>query len=246
MFSKIGSISYLIFIALNSPVFFAGALAIWLITLPFDKKKVILQQYTCFWGSLHFWLVPTWRLKIIDRKNLKRKKTYMIVSNHQSQLDILVNFTLFAHFKIVSKKEIFQVPFIGWNMLLNNYIQLKRGDKKSIEEMIKNCEKSIDQGNSIFFYPEGSRSKDGEIKPFKLGAFSIAQKKKIPLLPILIDGTKDALPKHSLQSHGKHQITLKILPEIPYEDFADLPVEKTAEKVRNLMVKEFKSIKKEI
>ena len=242
MFSGLFSYLYVIFICLDSLLLFIIALFIWLVTLPFDRKKIILQQYTCFWGSLHLWLIPAWRLKVIGRENIDRKKKYMIVSNHQSQLDILVNFNLFAHYKIVSKKEIFNLPFIGWNMTLNNYIKLKRGDKKSIQKMIQDCEKSIDQGNSILFYPEGSRSQDGQMKPFKLGAFAIAHKKKIPLLPIIIKGTKDALPKHSLKIKKNTNIILKVLKEIPYESFAHLSVEDTAKMTRDIMLKEFNSL----
>ena len=156
----------------------------------------------------------------------------MIVSNHQSQLDILVAFGLFFPFKWVSKAEIFRVPFVGWNMTLNQYIKLKRGDKNSISRMMDECEKMLKKGCSLYFFPEGTRSKTGVIKPFKHGAFILAKKMKVPILMIAINGTKNALPKHSMGFHGSHDIRLEILGEIAYEDFSDLSVEELAETVR--------------
>jgi len=100
----------------------------------------------------------------------------MIVSNHQSQLDTLVAFGLFFPFKWISKAEVFRLPFIGWNMTLNRYIKLKRGDRKSIQKMMTECEKMISKGNSLYFFPEGTRSKTGIIKPFKPGAFILAKR----------------------------------------------------------------------
>jgi len=160
----------------------------------------------------------------------------MVVSNHQSQLDILVAFRLFFPFKWVSKAEVFKLPFIGWNMVLNRYIKLKRGDKDSVEQMMIDCEKTISKGSSIYFFPEGTRSYTGIVKEFKSGAFILAQKMKIPILPVVINGSKNALPKHSLNFHGKHRISIEVLDELPYESFAQLSVEKTALKVRKIII----------
>jgi len=160
----------------------------------------------------------------------------MVVSNHQSQLDILVAFRLFFPFKWVSKAEVFKLPFIGWNMVLNRYIKLKRGDKESIAEMMIECEKTISKGNSVYFFPEGTRSSSGLVKEFKTGAFILAHKMKIPILPIVINGSKNALPKHSLNFHGKHRISIEVLDELPYESFKQQSVEETAQKARKIII----------
>lgn len=117
-------------------------------------------------------------------------------------------------------------------MTLNQYIKLKRGDKKSINHMMDECEKMLSKGSSLYFFPEGTRSKTGVMKPFKHGAFILAKKMKVPILMIAINGTKNALPKHSLGFHGRHDIRLEVLGEMPYEDFSDLSVEELAENVR--------------
>jgi len=187
--------------------------------------------------------MPTWRIKIEGRKNVKRGACYMIVCNHQSQLDILVNFRLYVHFKFVSKAEIFKVPFIGWNMYLNRYIRLVRGEKSKVDRMMKDCEKALDGGSSVFFFPEGTRSKDGNIKDFKPGSFILAKKKEVPILPIVLNGTSDALPKYTMKTAGVHRIRVRVLPEIPFEKLKDLSVEETTELVRNTMIEGLASLK---
>jgi len=121
-------------------------------------------------------------------------------------------------------------------MSLNQYIKLIRGDKKSIQDMFKKCQKLIANGNSIFIFPEGTRSYDGSLQKFKLGAFVLAKKMRVPILPVVINGTHKALPKYSLKFHGVHEFTIKVLDEIPYEKFKNMEAEEIAEMVRNIML----------
>lgn len=235
MLSRIKSTIFLGFIIVTCMILFFPAVLIWLVTLPFDKRKIILHLYTCFWGSLYTRVNPSWRVKMIDRSNFRNDQTYVVVSNHQSQLDILVAFNLFKHFKWVSKAEIFRVPFIGWNMYLNRYVRLVRGDKESIRGMLAVSEERLGEGSSVFIFPEGTRSNDGKVKPFKPGAFALAHKMKLPILPIAISGTVHALPKYSMKYEGTYNLYLKILKEIPYSEFASLTVEETADMVRKII-----------
>ncbi len=189
-------------------------------------------MFSSFWACLYLWIMPAWSLKITGRDKIQRRAQYIIVSNHQSQLDILVAFRLFFPFKWVSKVEVFRLPFIGWNMYLNRYIRLKRGDKESIRQMMRACEQALAGGCSIYFFPEGTRSRTGHLKPFKPGAFILAKQMRVPILPVVIDGTRAALPKYSLNFHGRHRIRLKVLDAIPHSDFADMTVEQLSEAVR--------------
>ena len=236
MKNRIISAGLLIFMALTSALFYVIAILIWLCTVLFDRRLVTLHFFTSFWACLYLWIMPAWSVSTKGRKKVKKGRIYMVVSNHQSQLDILVAFRLFFPFKWVSKAEVFKLPFIGWNMVLNRYIKLKRGDKESVEQMMIDCEKTISKGSSVYFFPEGTRSYTGIVKEFKLGAFILAQKMKIPILPVAINGSKNALPKHSLNFHGKHRIRIEVLDELPYGSFAQLSVEKTAQKVRKIII----------
>ncbi len=230
------------FLGLTAPVMFLIALIIKIVTFLFDKKLVILHRWTCFWASMYTYVMPAWRIKTEGRMKIQGGRTFMIVCNHQSLLDILVNFRLYRHFKFVSKIEIFRTPFIGWNMSLNRYIKLKRGDKASIEQMMKDCADRLEEGSSVLFYPEGTRSETGEFRDFKLGAFILAKEKKVPILPMVVSGTREALPKKSFDYHGTHKIRLRVLDEIPYEKFADMPAEELAKMVRGIMIEEYRKL----
>ena len=241
-------VSILIFaIIISTSIFYyIIAIAIRLLTLPFDRRRKILHLYTCFWGAFYMYIMPAWPAIIEGRKKIRKDATLIYVSNHQSQLDILTLFRLYTHFKWVSKIEMFKIPLIGWNMSLNGYIKLKRGDKESITQMMDDAEKVLKQGSSIFIFPEGTRSPDGNMKDFKLGAFILAKKLKLPIQPVIVEGTRYALPKYSVNFHGKHPIKVRVLDEIPYEDFAHLTEEETAKKVWNYMNGELKKLQQEM
>ena len=243
MKNRLIAVAWFSFVGLTSVIFFLLALLIKLLTGAFDRRLVVLQQLTCFWGALYTWIIPAWRVRIQGREHIKPKKAYVVVSNHQSLLDILMLFNLFFHFKFVSKSEIFKVPLIGWNMRLNRYIELKRGDKRSVAKMMQDCEEALNQGSSVLIFPEGTRSPDGSIKKFKPGAFILALEQKAPILPIVITGTNTALPKYSMNFHGSHDIRIRVMPEIPHEAFAHLSPEEAAEMVREKMIREQEDLK---
>ncbi|MEZ0367778.1 MAG: lysophospholipid acyltransferase family protein [Candidatus Sericytochromatia bacterium] len=234
---KLVSLAFLVFMGLSSLVCYCLALVIWALTVWWDRRLALLHLFTCFWGSLYIWIMPAWSVTIEGREKLV-DRPMVIVSNHLSMLDILVAFGLFFPFKWVSKTEIFRIPFIGWNMVLNQYIRLVRGDRESGKQMIRACEDALKKGASVYLFPEGTRSKTGEVKDFKAGAFIVAHSMKVPIQPIVITGTEDALPKHSLDFHGSHAIRLKVLNPVPYESFADLSVEQTSDLIRGIIVAE--------
>jgi len=220
---------------LSSLAMFPVALLCWALTLPFDRRKVILHRLTCFWGSLYTWLNPAWPVEVTGREKIDPAETYVMVANHQSLLDILVLFRLFRHFKWVSKVENFSIPCIGWNMRLNNYIQLKRGDRSSTAAMLRICRQNLADGNSIMMFPEGTRSPTGKLRGFKTGAFNLAKDAQRPILPIVVHGTASALPKQGVILQGRHQIRIEVLDPIPYASFAEEDVEDLTLRVRELI-----------
>ncbi len=226
------SYTYIAFIGISSAFLFAAACVIRIVTWPFDRRLVILNLFSSFWASLYLWCMPLWSVKIQGRNKMDMKKSYVVVSNHQSQLDILVAYRLFFPFRWVSKAEVFKLPFIGWNMVLNGYVRLKRGDKQSVKQMMEQCEDLLSRNISVIIFPEGTRSKTGIVKPFKPGAFILAKKMKKPILPLVINNTKDALPKYSLVIRGRQKMQIKVLDEIPFSQFAHLEVEQIAQMVQ--------------
>jgi 1-acyl-sn-glycerol-3-phosphate acyltransferase len=235
MLLAVGSAAFWMFLTLSSVAMFPVALLCWALTLPFDRRKVILHQLTCFWASLYTWLNPAWPVRVVGREKIDPDETYVMVANHQSLLDILVLFRLFRHFKWVSKIENFRIPCIGWNMYLNRYIQLKRGDRASVAEMLRTCRENLTAGNSIMMFPEGTRSPTGKLRGFKPGAFNLAKDTERPLLPIVVHGTASALPKRGVILRGRHRILIEVLDPIPYPDFAEEEAEDLMVRVRELI-----------
>lgn len=219
----------------TSALLFPGAVLIWIATLPFDRRLYLLHQYSCIWSNLVFFLNPLWKVTVFGREKIKRGNAFMIVSNHQSGADILVLFKLMIHFKWVSKWSLFWFPFIGWNMAMNRYIALKRGRKSSINRMVQRCKKALEEGSSIMIFPEGTRSKDGNVQPFKTGAFRIALETRVPILPIALCGTSRAIKKGGLLIHRNHDMEVVIFDPIPYESLAGDDQKTLAAKVQRII-----------
>jgi len=235
---RIFSAAFWAFLTLSSIALFPVAVVVWAVTAPFDRRKVVLHRFTCFWGSLYTWLNPLWNVTIVGRERVRPGEAYVMVANHLSLLDILVLFRLFTHFKWVSKVENFRIPCIGWNMRLNGYIPLRRGDRSSVVEMMRACERTLTEGSSIMMFPEGTRSPTGRMRTFKPGAFELALKGRHPILPLVITGTSNALPKRGFVLKGRHPIEVRVLEPIPWERFSDKSVEELTEWVRGIIAEQ--------
>jgi len=223
------------FIVFISLVIFPIVLVVWAVTLPFDRRKRALHQVTCFWASLPIWFNPAWTVSIDGRQKLQSSRATVMVANHLSLLDILVLLHTFAHFKWVSKIEIFRVPIIGWAASLNGYIKLKRGDRASVKRMMAECEKTLGEGNSIMIFPEGTRSHTGRLRAFKTGAFELALRTGSPVQAIVIEGTAEVLPKRGFVLQGRHPIRVTVLDALSSESFEHLSVEELTGRVRGLI-----------
>ena len=239
MIRAIGSTLFWVFTVISSIAIFPAALLCWLVTLPFDPRKVALHRFTSFWASLYTWLNPAWSVRVDGREKIRSDVTYVMVANHQSLLDILVLYRLFSHFKWVSKVENFKIPVIGWNMRLNGYIELRRRDKSSTIRMLRACRRTLSEGSSIMMFPEGTRSPDGRMRSFKTGAFELAKDCQVPLLPIVVSGTASALPREGIILQGRHKIHITVLDAIEYESFAEEAVEDLTLRVREIIAREF-------
>lgn len=186
----------LLFIAV-SMVLYPIAVVLFIFTAPFDKKRVLLHGFSCFWGSLYIWLQPWWRVTWEGKDHIKKDQAYVLVSNHQTLIDILVIYSMFRHFKWVAKNSLLKVPFVGWNMALNGYIIVKRSDAKSQIKMMKHAERTLKSGSSIMMFPEGTRSADGTLGRFKRGAFILSEIADVPVIPIALHNVDKAVRKNS-------------------------------------------------
>lgn len=222
------------FFAVSSAIYFVGAAFLFVVTLPFDKNGRLLHLYSCFWAMTYVYINPGWSFRVEHRDRLPWNGAAVLVSNHQSAGDILVLFGLYRPYKWVSKASMFKAPFLGWNMALNRYVRLRRGSRESIARMMEDCERHLAEGSSIMIFPEGTRSPDGRLQAFKHGAFTLAQRSRQPILPIVIDGSAGALPKHGFVLRGRHAIRIRVLDPIPYRAIDGRPLEDVVREVRAL------------
>ena len=229
------------FFLLSCFFFFPIVLVFWAITYFFDPNGRIIQWISCLWASVLTWANPLWKFTISGKENLPKEACVMIV-NHQSMADILAVYRLFIHFKWIPKTELFKVPFVGWNMTLNRYIRVDRGSKSSHLQLMRRCEETIQKGNSIMIFPEGTRSKDGKIHHFKEGAFFMAKTSKVPVVPIVLKGTFGALPTKGFMMNMRNSIKVKVLPPIPYEQFKDIDTKEFAKQMQQFMTNEFENL----
>jgi len=145
------------------------------------------------------WLLKTngIRLHLDGMGDLKKDEAYILVSNHASILDIpaLISAAPFP-VRFLAKKSLLWFPIFGWVLYFSGHILIHRQSAQSALRSLKKAPSLLKKGISIIVFPEGTRSPDGEVKEFKLGAFLLAQYSKFPVVPISISGTYDMLPRH--------------------------------------------------
>ena len=160
-------------------------------------------------GNLAFNLSKLWawalliatrvRTRIVGKEKIKKGQTYIIISNHQSQFDILALVTrLGIQFRWIIKKELLKIPLFGYALLASRNIFIDRSNTKESIESINRGMKRLPKGTSIMVFAEGTRSPDGKIHPFKKGGFVLAIDYGLPILPITINGSRKVLPKGSV------------------------------------------------
>jgi 1-acyl-sn-glycerol-3-phosphate acyltransferase len=190
-----------------------------ILLFPFDKKKKITHAQCFWWSDAVIGLNPYWNVKVSGLENIDHKKTYVIISNHQSMADIAVLYQTKMQFKWVAKASLFKVPFIGWCLGLIKHIKLNRGDFASIKEIYHQASQWLRKDMSVLFFPEGTRSSSHQMNEFQNGAFKLAIKEKKPILPVCLRGTHDAIPKGSWIFKSKVSVKLTVLPAVETKEF---------------------------
>jgi len=212
-----------------------------IITSPFDRKGKVIHRYIKLWGKVAL-LANRVKVKIEGTEHLKREGPYIFMSNHQGSYDI---FALLGHlpfqFKWLAKKELFSIPFFGWTIAAAGYISIDReGTRKTVEAMNEAARK-IREGMSLVIFPEGSRSPDGSIQPFKKGGFTLAIKSKVPIIPIAITGSREIMPKGKLTA-TPGEIRIRIDHPIETQNYSLKDRKSLMEKVSKTISKNFKLI----
>ncbi len=154
--------------------------------------------FAVMWARINSFCTPM-TVNVVGAENIESGVSYVITANHQSLYDIYVLYGwLGMDFKWVMKKELEKVPVLGIACKTLGHIFIDRSDSKGAVDTINAAKTKIANGTSVLFFPEGTRSGDGKMREFKKGAFKMAVDLGIPVLPVTINGTRNILPKNSL------------------------------------------------
>jgi len=196
-----------------------------LVTAPFDPGRYHAGYLFRKLAVVHQQLNPLWKFTVTGDVPDDPRHPYVVVANHESFVDILLISHLPFEMKWMSKSEFFKIPFVGWMMWLAGDIRLVRGDKKASAQALLDTKDRLGKNVSVMIFPEGTRSKSGELAEFRDGAFRIAIQTGLPVIPLAVLGTRDALIKHDWR-FGSSRAEVRILDPIPTDGLtnADVPV----------------------
>ena len=202
--------------AIAIPFTAVAALIVVTITLV-HPTSANLDRIARAWGRTWCWAAGV-KLEVQGLEHIDPQRSYVVVSNHQSAFDIFAHFAaLPVPIRFLAKAELFKIPLFGLAMKRIGMVEVDRGAGRAAHQAInEGAKKTIGLGWSLMIYPEGTRSKDGKLLPFKKGAFSIARKVGAPIVPTAIIGSRAVWePRTKLIRPGR--ITLKIMPPISTE-----------------------------
>jgi len=185
---------YLIFLILNTIVV---CLTIIMIS-PFDKKGNIVHYIGRFWSLLNVFLSGA-RLTIKGKEKINPKLTYIVMSNHQSLFDVwaLIG-KIPLQIRWIVKSEIRKIPIFGYTLERMGHVYVDRKNRTAAYISLETASKKIKKGTSVIVFPEGTRSKDGHLLKFRMGAIITALKSGVPILPVTVNGSRFVLPKNTL------------------------------------------------
>ena len=207
------SLSYLIALFIRDPLIFVSTAifgSISLVAAVWDSNGNGQLKVARAWAASLLRIAGE-RVTVVGSEHIDPAQSYVIVSNHVSYMDTP---TLLAHlpvnFRFMAKQDLFKMPFIGPHLTKAGHVSVPLDDPRAALKALSNAGQTLkDRGLSVLVFPEGGRSLDGELQPFRDGAAYLAIKGNVPLLPVCIVGVRDVLPMHSHHMRpGK--VTLRI------------------------------------
>ncbi len=203
----------------------------------FDRDPALYRTGRWFrrLGSAMTRVNPVWKISVKGLPEHYVRKAVVVVSNHQSLADIPVISRLPWEMKWVAKRELFRLPIVGWMMRLAGDIPLERGDARSGARVLAHAARYLRKNCPVFIFPEGTRSPDGLVGRFTDGAFHLAVASQVPVLPVAVEGTRDALPKKNWRFGNTVSITVSVLPEVSTTGLTRDDVEALRERIRAMI-----------
>jgi 1-acyl-sn-glycerol-3-phosphate acyltransferase len=195
-----------------------------LVTMPFDRGAYAAGYLFRKLAVVHQTATPLWTFRTSGELPNDMRRPYVVVANHESFVDILLISHLPTEMKWMSKIEIMRIPLVGWMMRLARDIPLDRSDATSGSDALDEAAERLRSHVSVMIFPEGTRSKSGELREFRAGAFKLAIEGNHPILPLAVYGTRDALRKDDWRL-GHAEAEVRVLAPVPTDGMTidDLP-----------------------
>ena len=225
-------------------ILFVITIIIWLplvaLVRLFDRDPGLYRTGRFFrWLSLPIEKInPAWSLELSGEKVTEPRRPYVVVANHQSTLDIPFLARMPLECKWVAKEALFGTPVLGWMMRLAGDIPLDRSSTRSGVQALLAAKKVLEHKVSVFFFPEGTRSLDEQVHAFNDGAFHLAIKAQVPVLPMAIEGARACLPKNSWVFGPPQKVRIHILPAIETAGLTSKDVAQLREQTRHAIMEQ--------
>ena len=212
---------------------------------PFDPARRCIHELSRLLTRIFFcW--PKWRKITRGVEKIDRKQPYVITINHTSMVDIPLLYRIPLNFRWVSKREVFWVPFMGPLLSIHGDIPIERGNpKKAMTKVSRLGKLWLSRGATVAIFPEGTRSKDGEIHNFKLGAFNLAKEAGVEILPVVMTGTNTSVKKNKMVNWG-NRVAIRVLKPVSVEEIASMGTKELTLKVQERMVTALAELREDI
>ena len=170
------------------------SLALW----PFDRTGELQHWCARWWCRLVAWTIFA-RIHVHGVAHVRRGRPYVYMANHASLIDTPALFAYLPYqFRIMAKKSLFNVPFMGWHLRTAGHFPIDHGNPRKTAVSLRRVIEGVKAGRSLAVFPEGRRTEDGQLQAFEPGAFKIALRAGVPIVPVTIRGTFAMLPRTSL------------------------------------------------
>ncbi|HUS66117.1 MAG TPA: lysophospholipid acyltransferase family protein [Kofleriaceae bacterium] len=204
-----------------------------------DPDRALSDWYFRTIGKAIVRANPLWRVEVVGKEKLERGGPFVLVVNHQSFADLVAMCFLDHPTKYLGKASVFRVPVLGWGMTIAGQVPVVRGDRESGKEAVGKLAGWLRRGVSVALFPEGTRSESGAIGGFRLGAFRLAIAEGRPVVPVVLSGARELLPKRSVLFEKHAVIRLQVLDAIATAGRPADGAQALADEVRARMVAAF-------
>ena len=207
-------------VALTMPLLFLVATVLFVVTAPFDPDRRVLHAFVCRSCHAYLHVNPLWRVRVEGRERIPRGAAVLVV-NHQSMADVAACMGLHRPFKFVSKASLFSLPLVGWAMRMLRYVRLERGRPHSTRDMLEECRRWLRRGMAVLMFPEGTYAPGEGLLHFKPGAFVLARDQRVPLVPVLLSGTRALVVGDGPWMAPRVDIRVRVLDPVDFPAGAD-------------------------